>query len=395
MSFNLQTYVPRKLARQVLESLDAFPVTGLLGPRQCGKSTLAKHILSRREDAVFLDLERPSDLRKLHDPEFFFNTQEEKLVCIDEVQMGPDLFPVIRAAVDQARRPGRFLILGSASQELIRQSSESLAGRIHYLELAPLSHDELFTEDRSYIDHDLTLWNRGGFPEAVLAKSDSLSMTWREDFIRTFLERDINQFGFSIPAVTMRRFWTMLAHYNGQLMNYSKFGQALGVSHSTARKYFDLLIQTYMVRALPPFSANIKKRLVKSPKIYIRDCGILHALLEIESIDELLGHPIIGASWECFCLEQILAAKPGWRASFYRTSSGEEIDLVLERGQRRFAFEFKSSMSPRVSRGFPGTIEILRPLHTWIVAPVKEPYPFREGVSVTNIGTLLKELEGV
>lgn len=392
MSYNLQRYIPRQLEGELVQALDFFPVTAILGPRQCGKSTLAKHIVSAREDTVFLDLQRPSDLRKLTDPELFFHTHRDKLICVDEVQVGPELFPILRAEVDTERRPGRFLLLGSASQELIRKSSESLAGRIHYIELTPFTFSELIAQKTEYRSRLMDIWRRGGFPESILAPTDAISMTWREDFIRTYLEQDIAQFGFSVAPQVMRRFWSMLAHYHGQLLNLSKLGQSLGVTHPTIKRYLDILEQTYMVRSLQPYSANLKKRLVKSAKIYIRDPGVLHALLEIDSIDELLGHPVVGSSWEGFCIEQIIAAKPDWRPSFYRTSSGEEIDLVLERGQKKLAFEFKVSMSPKVSRGFKGTMEVLRPDHTWIIAPVEESYPLQQDVTVSDILSTIQEI---
>lgn len=393
MDYNLQRYIKRHIETGLRDSLQSFPVTALLGPRQCGKSTLARHVVANRDDTVYLDLEKPSDLRKLDDPEFFFHTQKSKLVCIDEVQMGPELFPIIRVAVDEDRRPGKFLILGSASQDLIRQSSQTLAGRIHFLELTPFTYDELYNDNQEKHSDPVFQWPRGGFPESVLAVSDSHSYSWRIDFIRTFLERDIPQFGFNIPAITMRRFWTMLAHYHSQTLNASKFGQALGVSHPTITKYLDIMAQTFMVRVLPPLIANTKKRLVKTSKVYIRDAGILHALLEIENTEDLLGHPIAGASWEGWCIEQILGIMPDWRPSFYRTSSGEEIDLIIERGRKRLAFEFKASMSPKVSRGFQGTLSVLQPDHTWIVAPVQEPYPKYPGVTVTNIKEVLQDIQ--
>ena len=373
------------MEEELVQSLASFPVTVILGPRQCGKSTLAKHVIATREDTLFLDLERPSDLRKLTDPELFLKTHRQKLICIDEVQVGPELFPIIRAEVDAERRPGRLLLLGSASQELIRKSSESLAGRIHYIELAPFSLGELVAHQEQFRSCLMEVWNRGGFPESILAPTDGSSMIWREDFVRTYLEHDIAQFGFSVGSQVMRRFWSMLAHYHGQLLNLSKLGQSLGVTHPTIKRYLDILVQTYMVRSLPPYSANLKKRLVKSAKVYIRDPGILHALLEIESTDQLLGHPVVGASWEGFCIEQILQAKPRWRPSFYRTSSGEEIDLVLERGRKKLAFEFKASMSPKLSKGFKGTLDVLQPDHTWVVAPVEEPYPLQQNVTVSDI----------
>src|SRR5210317_723199 len=218
MPYKLQRYINRRREAKLQESLRSFPVTALLGPRQCGKSTLARHVVADRMDTVYLDHEKPSDLRKLEDAEFFFHTQKDKLICIDEVQMGPEMFPVIRVAVDENRRPGKFLILGSASQDLIRQSSQTLAGRIHFLELTPFTYDELFYDNQEKYEDPVFIWPRGGFPEAVLAESDSLSFDWRLDFIRTFLERDIPQFGFTIPAITMRRFWTMLAHYHSQML---------------------------------------------------------------------------------------------------------------------------------------------------------------------------------
>jgi len=392
MSLKKQRYIERHLGDELTRSLQSFPVTALLGPRQCGKSTLARHILRGRKDTVYLDMERPSDLRKLDDPELFFSTVGDKLICIDEVQRKPELFQVIRVFVDEDRRAGKFLILGSASQDLIRQSSETLAGRIHYLELAPFSYGELCDADDSLAEDLFSVWLRGGFPDSFLARSDRVSFQWREDFVRTFLERDIPQFGFSIPAQTMRRFWTMLAHYHGQTLNASKLAQSLGVSGPTVKKYLDILAQTYMVRLLPPFFANIKKRLVKVPKIYLRDSGILHALLHVEDAEGLLGHPVLGASWEGWCLEQIVGAMHGWQPSFYRTSSGEEIDLVLERGGKRLAFEFKASKSPKLSRGFPGTLDVLKPDRTWVVAPVGESYPIMPGVEVTGVLDVLKAL---
>jgi predicted AAA+ superfamily ATPase len=392
MNYNLQRYIKRDLESEVRHSLESFPVTALIGPRQCGKSTLARKIVSDVPNTTYLDLERPSDLRKLDDPEFYFHSQRQQLICIDEVQTGPELFPIMRVMVDEDRKPGKFFILGSATQDLIRNSSETLAGRIHYIELGPFSYNELMRDDPHQFASPQMLWTRGGFPESILAQSETISYQWREDFIRTFLERDIPQFGFSIPAITLRRFWTMLAHYHGQTLNASKLGQSLGVRHPTIKKYLDIMDQTFMVRVLPPLAANLKKRLVKTPKIYIRDSGLLHALLEIENRENLFGHPIIGASWEGWCIEQITGIMKGWRPSFYRTSSGEEIDLILERGQKRLAFEFKASMSPRVSRGFQGSLTALQPARSFVIAPVPEPYPSPSGALITNIMDVLTTL---
>lgn len=392
MNFKLQRYIKRNLENELHHSLQSFPVTALLGPRQCGKSTLARRIVSETADTAYLDLEKPSDVRKLDDAEFFFHTQRNKLICIDEIQLGPELFPVMRVMVDEDRRPGKFLILGSATQDLIRTSSETLAGRIHFIELAPFTYHELLQDKSQKIPDPALPWIRGGFPDSVLAPSDVISYQWREDFIRTFLERDIPQFGFSIPAITLRRFWTMLAHYHGQTQNASKFGQSLGVRHPTIKKYVDIMDQTFMVRVLPPLTVNLKKRLVKTPKIYIRDSGLLHSLLEIENIEHLFGHPNVGVSWEGWCIEQIIGVMPGWRAAYYRTSSGEEIDLILERGRKRLAFEFKVSMSPKVSRGFQGSLSALHPDRSFVVAPVPEPYPLKSGALVTNIKDILSIL---
>lgn len=261
-------YVQRELGRKLEESLAQFPVTVLLGPRQCGKSTLARHLLAERSNTLLLDLERPSDLHKLDEPEFFLETNRSKLICIDEVQLLPELFPLLRSLVDADRRTGRFLILGSASQELIRQSSESLAGRVAYHELTPFLSTEL-----SGVTEQVGHWIRGGFPDSVFAESSAASQEWREQFVRTFLERDLAQFNLRLHAPTMRRFWTMLAHYRGQTINYSKIAQSMDASHTTIKRWVEILEQTFMVRVLRPFSGNLKKRLVKSPKIYLRDSG--------------------------------------------------------------------------------------------------------------------------
>jgi predicted AAA+ superfamily ATPase len=353
-----------------------------------------RHVLEDRSDTVFLDLELPSDQRKLQDAELFLREHAAKLVCIDEVQVRPDLFPLLRALVDMDRRPGRFVVLGSASRDLISRGGETLAGRIHYMELTPFVWRELEPEARDSGWDFKKHWWRGGFPPAFLADHEPQSSTWRRNLIQDYLNRDIPQFGFSIAAPNMMRFWQMLAHYHGGLLNSSKLGQALDVSHSTVRKYLDILEQTFMVRLLRPLEINLKKSLVKSPKVYLRDSGLLHTLLEIDTVTDLYGHPIFGASWEGWCVEQIVAALPLWRPSFYRTSSGEEIDLVLERGRKRLAFEIKASLSPHLSRGFPGTLEILRPEHAWVVCPMDAPgYSIPAGARVLGIGECLKELE--
>lgn len=389
----MQRYINRRIEHEFAVSLKHNPVTAILGPRQSGKSTLTRHCLAGRHNALMLDLDLPSDQRKLSDPELFLREHRDKLVCIDEIQLKPDLFPLLRALVDSDRRASRFVVLGSASQDLIRQSAETLAGRIHYLSLTPFLFSEIAADPHFGPDKLMRLWWRGGFPPAFLAKAEKQSAEWRRDFIQTFLSRDIANFGFHIPAQSMSRFWQMLSHYHGNVFNATKLGQALDISHVTARRYLDILEQTFMVRVLRPLEANLKKRLVKSPKIYIRDSGLLHTLLEIDNRTALFGHPAFGASWEGWCIEQITTSMPDWRAFFYRTSSGEEIDLVLEKGRQRLAFEFKASSSPKLSKGFSATLKILRPQKTWIVCLIDAGgYPIGEGVRVAGIPEVLANL---
>ncbi|MFL6293197.1 MAG: ATP-binding protein, partial [Thermoanaerobaculia bacterium] len=330
----MQGYVPRKIQGQIEARLADFPVVAVLGPRQCGKTTLVQETVGG-PGVVYLDLERPSDLGKLRDPELFFTVHRSQgtasLFCLDEIQRVPEIFPLLRSLVDEERRNGQFLLLGSASRDLLRQTSETLAGRITYLELTPFLASELPADDPGVLPR---LWFRGGFPRSFLARSEEASRAWRESFTRTFLERDIPQLGFNVPAATLHRLWRMLSHLHGQMLNSSQLGTALGVSHTTIRSYLDLLTQTFMVRILEPCAANLAKRLVKSPKVYLRDSGILHSLLQIDSLDDVLAHPVCGTSWEGLVIENVIASLPGWQPSFYRTSAGAEIDLILERGQR-------------------------------------------------------------
>jgi len=370
----------RKIESEVAHSLAQFPVVGLVGPRQSGKTTLAKHIAkTSAKNSLYLDLEKPSDLAKLDDAELYFGRHADKLIILDEVQRRPDLFPLLRAVVDTGRKKGRFLLLGSAAPDLTRQASESLAGRIVYHELSPFSLGEI----KATAANLQRLWLRGGFPLSYLAQQDRDSFRWREAFIQTYLERDIPQLGLRVPAAALRRFWTMIAHSHGQLWNGAKIAAGLGVSNPTVRHYLDILQDTFIVRQLPPYHANTKKRLVKSPRVYVRDSGILHALLHLPGMDDLLGHPIVGGSWEGWVIEQLLAIMPStWQASFYRTSAGAEIDLVLERANQRIAIEVKHSLDPRPSKGFWLALADLGDVQAYVIYPGKERYPLAPNVEV-------------
>lgn len=378
----MQKYISRFVEGELAECLAQFPCTAILGPRQCGKTSLA-HAISCDRKSVYLDLERPADVRRLQEPEFFFDERKSHLICLDEIQRIPDLFPVLRGWIDRNRK-ARFLLLGSASRDLIKQGSESLAGRIAYLELTPFLNCEVCGEGIS----EKALWMRGGFPDSLLARSDAASIRWRNSFVQTFLERDIPALGFNIPARTLERVWSMCAHYHGQTLNASALGKSLGTSHTSVRKYVELLSQTFMLRILPPFDANLKKRLVKAPKIYLRDSGILHSLLGIDDFSALLGHPLYGASWEGFALEQVLARFPLWNHGFFRTSDGTEMDLVLEKGGRRIGFEFKASSAPTLTRGFWNSFEALGLDQAFVVAPVELGYPLKNNVRVIAVSEL-------
>ena len=377
-------YVNRFAEKALGKAISRSPVTAVLGPRQCGKSTLAQEFLRKSgESSVYLDLQNRSHRNMLAEPELFFEEHKDDLVCLDEIQHIPEFFTALRSEVDRNRRPGRFLILGSASRDLIHQSSESLAGRIALLDLTPF----LFTEIE-IITRTNTFWLRGGFPESLLAAGDEDSFDWRQDFIRTYLERDIPAFGLSIPVRVMERLWLLLSHVHGQIINYSKLAEAADVSVPTLKKYIGILESTYMLRILPPCEANMKKRLIKSPKVYLRDSGILHALQHIETFDDLLANPVVGFSWEGMAIEQIVTMMSRWRPSFLRTSNGAEIDLIMEKGNRIRVFEFKASKSPKPGKGFWTLLESLKPEMAAVVSPVEQPYLYRQGVSVENLHSL-------
>lgn len=373
-------YIPRFAEKLVDDVLKRAPVVAVLGARQCGKSTLAReYLISSGISHFFLDLQDRADRNKLREPELFFEKHRDVLVCLDEIQAIPDLFPALRVEVDKARKSGRFLILGSASRDLLLQSTETLAGRIAFVDLSPLGIQEV--PDKISWQQ---AWLRGGFPESLLADSDDFSFDWRTDFVRTFMERDIAQFGFAIPVKVIERLWRLLAHYHGQTVNFSKLASSADISVPTLKKYLAILEQTFMIRLLPPAETNLKKRLVKSPKVYLRDSGILHCLLDIENFDSLLGHPVNGPSWEGFVLENIIAFNPRWKPSFIRTSNDAEVDLIMERGQRQVLFECKLSKAPAPSRGFRQIIDDIQPDSAWLVSPVDEAYAIDEGIMVGN-----------
>jgi predicted AAA+ superfamily ATPase len=382
--------IKRSITNDIKGTLRDFPVVGILGARQVGKTTLAKMMKETGlKNALYLDLEKTSDLQKLSDPQLYLEKYSDRLVIIDEIQRKPELFPLIRSLVDSKTRNGRFLILGSASPDLSRQSSESLAGRICYHQLTGFLLSEVCGAKTQKTFEKL--WLRGGFPRSFLAKSDETSFTWRENFIRTHLERDIPGLGISIPASMLLRFWQMLSHCHGQLWNASKIANSLGISPPSARKYLDILQDTFMVRQLQPYYTNVKKRLVKSPKVYIRDSGLLHYLLGIGELDSLIGHPSAGASWEGWLIEQIMALIPKhWTVNFYRTAAGAEIDLVLLPTQLKppIAVEFKYSLAPKPTKSFWNAFEDLKPQKAYVIYPGDESYPLAENVSTLPVSQL-------
>ena len=357
------------------------PVTALLGPRQAGKTTLAR-LLAESRSATFFDLESQPDMRRLQNPELALSTLDG-LVVIDEIQVMPKLFAALRVLVDRPLNRARFLILGSASPDIVKNVSETLAGRVEFIELDPFDLAEVGAE------HWRALWVRGGFPRSFLAASDVDSAAWREGFIRTFLERDIPQLGFAIPAATMRRYWTMLAHYHGQTWNASELGRAMGLSDKTVRSYLDLLTGAFMVRQLQPWYANIGKRQVRAPKIYLRDTGLLHGLLGLPDWASLLAHPRVGASWEGFAIEQALRAIRPAEAYFWATHGGAELDLLFFHRGRRYGVEAKFSEAPEVTRSMHIALDDLALDHLWVLHPGPHTYPVHEKISVCSLADLV------
>ena len=383
--------IERHVKTQLVERLGDAPAVALLGPRQVGKTTLAQEV-GETQPSLYLDLESEADRAKLAEPELYLAAHEDKLIILDEVHRAPELFQILRGLIDRGRRKGlragRFLLLGSASMDLLAQSGESLAGRISYLEMGPLDALEIAEQDIE------RLWTRGGFPDSYLAGSDRSSQRWRQDFIRTYLERDIPMMGPRIPAETLRRFWTMLAHHQSGLLNASDFARSLGVTSQTVANYLDLLVDLLLVRRLAPWHSNGAKRLVKSPRIYVRDSGLVHTLLGLPDREAILGHPVAVASWEGFVIESLVAATAeGTGAYFYRTSAGAEIDLLLQRPDGRlWVFEIKRSLSPKVERGFHSACEDLKPDRRILVYPGSETFPLGNGIEVMSLSTAVRAI---
>lgn len=388
--------IPRRSYQAVETALARQAAVALIGPRQVGKTTLA-HSIAQKHEAVYLDLESTADRNKLVDPRLFLERHEDRLVILDEIHRVPALFPELRGLIDsgrqRGRRTGRFLMLGSASMELLRQSGESLAGRIEFVPLGPLDVLEA-APDRNSLAR---LWVRGGFPDSFLAANDDDSLAFRQNFIRTYLERDIPQFGPRIPVETLGRLWTMLAHSQGGLLNASKLASGLSVSSPTVSRHIDLLVDLLLVRRLAPLHANTKKRLVKSPKVYVRDSGIVHALLGIENYDALAGHPVVGTSWEGFVIETLLSAAPArTAASFYRTAAGAESDLVLDLPGRSapWTIEIKRGLSTKLGKSYHSARQDLKPAKSFIVYAGEDRYPIApdlEAIGLREMASLLQD----
>jgi predicted AAA+ superfamily ATPase len=383
--------IRRRLQPRLRELLEQYPAVALLGPRQAGKTTLALE-MAQSVDSIYLDLESTADRAKLSEPELYLAEHEDRLVILDEVHRVPDLFGALRGLIDRGRRKGRragrFLLLGSASMDLLRQSGETLAGRIAYLELNPFDVSEVD------VGRQDNLWVRGGFPDSFLVASDARSLNWRENFIRTYLERDIPQLGPRIAAETLRRFWVMVGHSQGGLLNAAALARGLGVDGKTIARYLDLMVDLLLVRRLLPWHRNVGKRLVKSPKVFVRDSGVAHALLGLGTKEEVLGHPVVGQSWEGFVIENLLAAAPArTEARFYRASGGAEIDLVLTLpGRRPWAIEVKRSLDPKPARGFHSACLDVKPEARFVVYPGTERFAISKGLDAIALVDLVNEV---
>jgi len=379
--------IDRLLRKDIEPYFNDIPITAIIGARQVGKSTLAKLLLKKYDSVIYLDLEKRTDVQMLEEPEQFLLMHKSKIICIDEIQLVPNLFFELRSFIDN-NPDTKFVILGSSSPELLRQSSESLAGRIFFYELAPFLFQEV-----SNTCNIQTYILRGGFPLSILAKDDKLAFIWLQNYIKTFLERDLRQFGFNIAPETLHRLWEMLSHINGQIINYSSLANSMGLSQPTIKHYIDILHNTFMLRILQPYHFNTKKRLVKSPKLYFRDTGILHSLLNITTYKQLFNHPVYGSSWEVTVIENIINKLNSWKPYYYRTVKGAEIDLILVKANRIIGIEIKSSSTPTVTKGFWNAIVDIKITEAYIIAPVKMPYPLKNGVMVYPLEIFLESFK--
>ena len=380
--------IKRSITDKLLKTISNFPITGIIGPRQVGKTTLAKEVAKHiQKPSIYIDLENPRDYIKLSDPVLFFELHIDKCVILDEIQRMPELFSIIRSMVDLKREAGRFIILGSASPLLLRQSSQSLAGRIAYIELAGFNILELAKENQS------NLWQRGGFPDAFLAIDDSIWLQWLNNYIKTYIERDLPALGLNLSPKTMYHLWTMMAHNHGQLVNYSKIGKSLGLSSTSIKKYIDFLENTFLVRQLHPYYENVKKRIVKSPKVYIRDSGMLHYLLNISTKEDLQGHPIKGHSFEGYVLEQIMQKLPlNYQTYFYRTQHGAECDLVITKASKpEMAIEIKYASAPQLTKGNLISFDDIGARQNFVITPNSDDFLIQKNIRVCSISDFISK----
>jgi len=387
-------YIERAVTADIVSDLGIFPAVAILGPRQAGKSSLAAHIAEtqRVEPTIRLDLEDPRDRAKLTDPLLYFEAHANEMICIDEIQLMPELFPLLRSIIDKDRRPGRFLILGSASRELVNRSAESLAGRIAFQYLMPFMPTEYLSGEPPSI---LTTLLRGGFPPSALASDDAVSYRWREAFLSSYIQRDLPMLGLRSSAIATQRLLTMCAHLQGQVLNVAMLSASLGISAATARLRLDFLQEALLLRLLAPWNGNLRKRIVKSPKLYIRDSGLCHVLLGIRSVDDLMAHPVFGSSWEALCVETLCNSFAKALPSYFRTANGAEMDLVLEQGTKRVAIECKVSTAPTLTRGFYNAREDLQPDHSFVVCPIEGSYPLGENITACGPVECVKSIQTI
>jgi len=382
--------INRFIEKKLLNTINNFPATGVIGPRQVGKTTLAKQLIKKIEkETVYIDIENPRDRVKLSDPVLFFENNMDRCIIIDEIQLMPELFSVLRPIIDMKRETGRFIILGSASPVLMRQSAQSLAGRIAYIELSGFNLLELEPESLN------KLWLKGGFPDAFLSKDTEIWQQWLDNFIKTYINTDLPILGLDIDRNTIRNLWTMLSHVDAQIINYSNISRSLSVSSTTIKKYIDFLEKAFLIRQLQPFYPNIKKRIVKAPKVYLRDTGILHNLLNIQSTDELEGHPLKGNSWEGYVIEQILQiAGPSYESYYYRTHQGAECDLVLTKSSKPvYALEIKLSAAPSLTKGNIIALEDIGAAKNFIIVPESDEYQISENITVCDLRCFLEQIK--